>query len=112
MVGGKAHIHEAPPLIFHPEQARAPDFMATLEPSLNAYRETLAEERRALLDRYQLVDAAIKVVGIGSVGRNCWIGLFMSPGNDPLFLQFKEASESVLEPYAGRSAYPHHGRAW
>jgi hypothetical protein len=49
-------------------------------------------------------------VGIGSVGRACWIGLFMSPGNDPLFLQFKEACESVLEPYAGRSAYPHHGQ--
>jgi hypothetical protein len=110
MVGGKAHIHEAPPFIFHPDQARAPDFMATLGPSLDAYRETLPEERRALLDRYQLVDAAIKVVGIGSVGRACWIGLFMSPGNDPLFLQFKEATGSVLEPYAGRSAYPHHGQ--
>jgi uncharacterized protein (DUF2252 family) len=110
MVGGKAHIHDAPPLIFHPEQAREADFMATLETSYNAYRETLAEERRALLDRYQLVDAAIKVVGIGSVGRACWIGLFMSAGNDPLFLQIKEAGESVLEPYAGRSAYSHHGQ--
>lgn len=56
------------------------------------------------------MDAAIKVVGVGSVGRSCWIALYMSSANDPLFLQFKEARESVLEPYAGRSIYPHHGQ--
>jgi len=110
MVGGQIHIRDAPPLIFHPEEARAPDFMARLEAVLATYRESLTDERRALFDRYRLVDAAIKVVGIGSVGRRCWIGLFMSAGNDPLFLQFKEARASVLEPYAGRSAYPHHGQ--
>jgi uncharacterized protein (DUF2252 family) len=55
------------------------------------------------------VDVAIKVVGIGSVGRRCWIALMMSEGNDPLFLQFKEAVNSVLEPYIGKSAYGHHG---
>jgi uncharacterized protein (DUF2252 family) len=110
MVGGQIHIRDAPPLIFHPEEAHAPGFRAMIEPVLAAYRETLPDDRRALLDRYRLVDAAIKVVGIGSVGRACWIGLFMSAGNDPLFLQFKEARESVLEPYAGRSVYPHHGQ--
>jgi hypothetical protein len=110
MVGGQIHIRDAPPLIFHPEEARAPDFMATLEAALTNYRETLPDERRALMDRYRLVDAAIKVVGIGSVGRRCWVGLFMSAANDPLFLQFKEARASVLEPYAGRSAYKHHGQ--
>ncbi|HBK04392.1 MAG TPA: DUF2252 domain-containing protein [Acetobacteraceae bacterium] len=110
MVGGQIHIRDAPPLIFHPEEARAPDFMASLEVAVTAYRETLPEDRRALFDRYRLVDAAIKVVGIGSVGRRCWIALFMSAGNDPLFLQFKEATQSVLEPYARRSAYPHHGQ--
>jgi uncharacterized protein (DUF2252 family) len=62
------------------------------------------------VDRYRLVDVAIKVVGVGSVGRRCWIALMMSEGNDPLFLQFKEAVQSVLEPYAGRSAYGHHGQ--
>ena len=110
MVSGHLHIREAAPLIFHPEVAREPDFMARLEAVLATYRETLPDERRALFDRYRLVDAAIKVVGIGSVGRRCWIGLFMSAGNDPLFLQFKEARASVLEPYAGRSIYPHHGQ--
>jgi uncharacterized protein (DUF2252 family) len=110
MVGGQIHIRDAPPLIFHPEVARAPDFMTTLETLASAYRATLPDERRALLDHYHLVDAAIKVVGIGSVGRRCWIALFMSANNDPLFLQFKEARASVLEPYAGRSLYGHHGQ--
>ena len=110
MVSGHLHIREAAPLIFHPEVAREPDFMARLEAVLKTYRETLPDERRALFDRYRLVDAAIKVVGIGSVGRRCWIGLFMSAGNAPLFLQFKEARASVLEPHAGRSIYPHHGQ--
>lgn len=110
MVGGQVHIHDAPPLIFHPEVSRAPDFMDRLTAIMATYRETLASERRELFDRYRLVDAAIKVVGIGSVGRRCWIGLFMSANNDPLFLQFKEARASVLEPYAGRSLFAHHGQ--
>jgi uncharacterized protein (DUF2252 family) len=110
MVGGQIHIRDTPPLIFHPEITREPDFDEALQHVLEAYRETLPEERRALLDHYRLVDAAIKVVGIGSVGRSCWIALFMSAANDPLFLQFKEARASVLEPYAGQSVYPHHGQ--
>ena len=63
-----------------------------------------------LLDRYHILDAAIKVVGIGSVGRRCWIALLMSANNDPLFLQFKEAAPSVLEPFAGKSVYSHPGQ--
>jgi uncharacterized protein (DUF2252 family) len=81
-----------------------------LEAILHGYRETLAEERRALLDRYRLVDVAIKAVGIGSVGRWCSIALLMSERNSPLFLQVKEAKASVLEPFAGKSVYPHHGQ--
>jgi hypothetical protein len=110
MISGQIHIRDAPPLIFHPEIAREPDFMARLAAVFETYRKTLPEERRALLDRYRLVDAAIKVVGIGSVGSRCWIALFMSADNAPLFLQFKEARASALEPYAGRSVYPHHGQ--
>jgi hypothetical protein len=110
VVGGKIHIGEAPPLIFHPEAARLPEFMETLEKVLATYRDTLPEDRRELFDRYRLVDAAIKVVGVGSVGRRCWIALFMSAANDPLFLQFKEARASALEPFAGASVYPHHGQ--
>ncbi|HEY7244075.1 MAG TPA: DUF2252 domain-containing protein [Xanthobacteraceae bacterium] len=107
--GGAIRIREQPPLIFHPEVARAPAFEATREHVFRAYRETLADDRRMLLDRYRVVDAAIKVVGIGSVGRQCWIALLMSQANEPLFLQFKEAVASVLEPFAGRSGYRHHG---
>jgi uncharacterized protein (DUF2252 family) len=75
----------------------------------NDCRATLPEDRRTLLDRFPIVDAAIKVVGVGSVGRRCWILLLMSESNDPLFLQFKEAVASVLEPFAGASHHAHHG---
>ena len=75
-----------------------------------AYRSTLPSAYQSLLDRYELRDAAVKVVGIGSVGTSCWVLLFMASEGDPLFLQVKEARPSVLEPYAGKSAYPNHGQ--
>ena len=110
MVGGRVRIRDTPPLIYHPEGSRGPEFEEQLKRIFRDYRETLSEDRRVLLDRYHLVDAAIKVVGVGSVGRRCWIVLMMSSCNDPLFLQFKEAVPSVLEPYAGESVYPQHGQ--
>jgi uncharacterized protein (DUF2252 family) len=109
-IGGQIRITDHPPLIFHPEASGASKFQEECEQIFRAYRETLPDDRRILLDRYRVVDAAIKVVGIGSVGRRCWIALLMSENNDPLFLQFKEAVESVMEPYAGKSAYSHHGQ--
>jgi len=110
MVGGQIRIQDNPPLIFHPEGARERDFLPLIESILADYRETLADDRRVLLDRYRVVDAAWKVVGIGSVGTRCAIVLMMSIANEPLFLQWKEARKSVLEPYAGKSGYPHHGQ--
>ncbi|HKT20487.1 MAG TPA: DUF2252 domain-containing protein [Stellaceae bacterium] len=110
MVGGHVAIRDAPPLIFHPEASHAPEFRQLLETIFTAYRENLADDRRTLLDQFRVVDAAIKVVGIGSVGRRCWIALLMSANNGALFLQFKEAAASVLEPYLGKSAYGHHGQ--
>ena len=110
MVGGRLGIRDSPPLIYHPEVTRRDGFEQVLLQVLRDYRETLSDDRRELLDRYRHVDAAIKVVGIGSVGRTCWIGLLMSAGNDPLFLQVKEATHSVLEPFSGKSVYPHHGQ--
>jgi uncharacterized protein (DUF2252 family) len=109
-VAGQIRITDQPPLIFHPKTTAAPDAEATLQQLFHAYRESLGEDRRVLLDRYRLVDVAIKVVGVGSVGRRCWVALMMSEGNHPLFLQFKEAVSSVLEPYAGKSRYGHHGQ--
>ena len=77
---------------------------------LAKYKETLPDDRRALFDRFRLVDVAMKVVGIGSVGTMCLVALFMSMAGRPFFLQVKEANASVLEPYAGASAYSHHGQ--
>lgn len=110
VVGGRTTIRDAPPLIFHPDFSRQPEFTGTLDTVFAAYRDTLPDDRRLLLDRYRVVDAAIKVVGVGSVGRRCWITLLMSAANDPLFLQFKEAVPSVLEPHAGASHYAHPGQ--
>ena len=93
-VAGQIRITDQPPLIFHPRTTSAPEAEATLEQLLHAYRQSLADDRRILFDRYRLVDVAIKVVGVGSVGRRCWIALMMSEGNHPLFLQFKEAVSS------------------
>ena len=108
-VGGQLRIHDAPPLIFHPPGDNGPEFHAMVESVFNGYRDTLSADRRALLNQYRGVDAAMKVVGIGSVGRRCWIFLLMSACNAPLFLQVKEAVASVLEPFAGASEYAHHG---
>lgn len=110
MVGGQVRIRDLPPLVYHPTDIDAEEARTRMEVLLASYRETLADDRRELLDRYRLVDAAVKVVGIGSVGTYCLIGLMMSANNDPLFLQWKEARQSVLEPYAGKSVYSHHGQ--
>ena len=109
-VGGRIRITDQPPLIFHPEITGTAGATTILDELFRNYRESLPDDRRILLDRYRLVDVAIKVVGVGSVGRRCWIALMMSKGNEPLFLQFKEAVKSVLEPYAGKSIYDHHGQ--
>lgn len=110
MVGGRITIKDQPPLIFHTDTMLGEAAGAQMDKFLALYRETLSDDRRVLLDRYRLVDVAIKVVGIGSVGRYCSIGLFMSSSNQPLFLQFKQAVPSVLEPYAGHSVYEHAGQ--
>jgi uncharacterized protein (DUF2252 family) len=110
MVGGQVRIRDNPPLIYHPDEMSPDQLRTLLVDNLHAYRETLAEDRRVLLDQYRFVDGAIKVVGIGSVGTVCLVILMMSAQNKPLFLQWKEARESVLEPYAGKSAYAHHGQ--
>jgi uncharacterized protein (DUF2252 family) len=77
---------------------------------LGEYAETLDEGARLLVGRYRYVDAAHKVVGVGSVGTRAWITLlFGGDEEDPLFLQIKEAGPSVLEPFAGPSSFPNHG---
>jgi uncharacterized protein (DUF2252 family) len=107
---GLPRIHDTPPTIFHPDEARHPGYIEMLNKVLAQYKETLTEDRRVLFDRYQLVDAAVKVVGIGSVGTMCMVVLLMSVAGHPLFLQVKEAHASVLEAHAGASVYDHHGQ--
>jgi len=108
--GKQPRIHDSPPTIFHEERSKAAGYRDMLRAVLANYRETLSEDRRILFDRYRVVDAAIKVVGIGSVGTLCGVILMMSIADRPFFLQVKEANASVLEAYAGKSAYPHHGQ--
>ncbi len=108
--GRPARIRDHPPLIYHLEGPRHRAFKDVAARALAGYRESLPPERRLLLDRFELVDAAFKVVGVGSVGTFCGIMLMMSGDGEPLFLQFKEARASVLERYAGPSPYPHHGQ--
>jgi len=82
-----------------------------LKSKFKVYRHSLQPDRRHLLDSYELVDFARKVVGVGSVGTRCWIALFMGRDDqDPLFLQIKEAEESVLAAYAGHSGFANHGQ--
>ena len=108
-VGGQHRIRDTPPTIFHPEESRAANYLELCREVLAKYRETLADDLRVLFDRYDLVDVAVKVVGIGSVGTLCLVALMMSVADHPFFLQVKEANASVLEAYAGKSAYAHHG---
>lgn len=102
-------IKENPPLIFHVRDVSYDEHAANVHQAYARYRDTLQEDRQLLLDRYTLTDFAIKVVGVGSVGTFCGILLLMASGDDPLFLQFKQARPSVLEPYAGKSRHANDG---
>jgi uncharacterized protein (DUF2252 family) len=104
--GGRHRLVDQPPILFHPAEQ---DFDQRVRSALAAFRQTLSDERRVLLDRYHFEDAALKVVGIGSVGTRCYIMLLVSNDNHPLMLQFKEARRSVLEPYTGKSTYNNQG---
>ena len=77
---------------------------------VRGYRHSLQSDRRHLLEEFQFVQIARKVVGVGSVGTRAWILLMVGLGNDdPLFLQAKEAEASVLEEFVGKSGYANHG---
>jgi uncharacterized protein (DUF2252 family) len=112
-VDGAPRIVSDPPLIV-PVEELADERPETIEREvrglLRTYRESLEHDRRQLVDGYRFVHLARKVVGVGSVGTRAWIVLLVGRDeDDPLFLQFKEADASVLEPYAGASRYENHG---
>lgn len=102
-------IKENPPLIYHMRDKGHEEQTANLQRAFDGYRESMQEDRRLLLDRFKVMDVAIKVVGVGSVGTFCGILLLMASEHDPLFLQFKQARPSVLEAYAGKSIHANDG---
>ncbi len=114
-VAGELRIVADPPLIVPVEDlivsgSEWEDPAPLIKKLLNSYRRTLGHQGHPL-EEFRYVHAARKVVGVGSVGTRCYILLLTGRDEeDPLFLQVKEAQASVLEPYAGRSAYPHHGQ--
>jgi uncharacterized protein (DUF2252 family) len=112
-VDGQLRIVSEPPLIVPLRELAEEDpeeIERRVREILADYGETLAEDRRALLDSYRYIDAALKVVGVGSVGTRAWIVLLQGRDEgDPLFLQIKEAQASVLEPYAEPTAYAQQG---
>jgi uncharacterized protein (DUF2252 family) len=115
VVDGRVRIANQEPLIVPivdlvPESDSEQVFEGLVE-LLRAYRNTLDFDRRVLLDRFELVDFARKVVGVGSVGTRAWIALMLGgDGRDPLFLQVKEAEASVLEEHLGPSEFANHGQ--
>jgi len=108
--GGSSRFKDQLPAIFHWEGHTAGEIHWEVRQAFDRYRESLAPNYRMLLDHYEIMDAAIKVVGVGSVGTGCWMMLLMARGKDPLILQVKEARASVLEGFAGKSVYPNHGQ--
>ena len=114
-VDGELRIVGDPPLVTpiedvlpDAEQQHLEDVVRRM---ISSYRHTLPHDRRHLLESYRYVHAARKVVGVGSVGARTWILLMVGRDDaDPLFLQFKEAQASVLEPFLGRSQYGQHGQ--
>jgi uncharacterized protein (DUF2252 family) len=108
--GKRPVIKDKLPSIFHFEGKNPEEFQELVREAFNLYRESLNPAFRSLLDRFELFDVAIKVVGVGSVGTSCWVFLFITGDGEPFFLQVKEARASVLEPYAGKSIYQNHGQ--
>ncbi len=103
-------IRDKKPLVHHFDTGHSDVHSMVARRAFASYRASLQEDRRVLLDRFRLKDVAFKVVGVGSVGTFCAIGLFMTADDEPLFLQIKEAQTSVLAPYAGASLYPNQGQ--
>jgi uncharacterized protein (DUF2252 family) len=114
VVDGEARIVAEPPLIVPltdlVEGKAGNEIFEELHELLRSYRATLEHDRRVLLEKFRLVDFARKVVGVGSVGTRAWIALMLGrDGQDPLFLQLKEAEASVLEQFLGPSEFDNHG---
>jgi uncharacterized protein (DUF2252 family) len=108
---GEAYrIKDAPPTMYHRSKDGRIKVPESTHAAFNRYKETLPSSTQFLLNRFELKDMALKVVGVGSVGTRCFVALLMAGEKDPLFLQVKEARPSVLEPFAGKSVFGNHGQ--
>jgi uncharacterized protein (DUF2252 family) len=114
VVDGQPRFVSDPPVLVPVEDLAGEDaegIEALFREVMRSYKRTLTAERRRLVDRFSYAHAARKVVGVGSVGTRAWVLLMLGrDGEDPLFLQFKEAQPSVLEPFLGSSSYSNHGQ--
>ncbi len=109
-VEGQYRIRPAHPVIVRFPIELYPGVLEELRSAIALYQDTLAEDRREVLRRYYFGDFARKVVGVGSVGLEAFVMLLLGDREDePLFLQLKQAQESVLAPFAGHSEYQHQG---
>jgi uncharacterized protein (DUF2252 family) len=114
-VDGQVQIVDDAPLIVPLSEfasgAEGTVLLETLQALVRRYRDSLEPDRRVLLEQFHLTDFARKVVGVGSVGTRAWIALLVGrDGDDPLFLQMKEAEASVLEEFLGPSEFKNHGQ--
>jgi len=114
-VDGALRFRADPPLLMPADQIFDPalvtEMVEHLLTALTEYRTTLSGDRRHLLSRYEFVDLARKVVGVGSVGTRCWVALFIGRDRgDPLVLQIKQAEQSVAEPFLRPSEYLNMGQ--
>lgn len=114
VIDGRRQIAPDPPLLVRLQDLLPDTERGTLEKEIirliEHYGQTLPTDRRFLLESYRVADMARKVVGVGSVGTRCWIILLLGKDDqDPLFLQAKEADESVLAPYVGGSTFATQG---
>jgi len=108
VVDGRRVLLEDPPVLTHVADERA---LASLQTVFADYRATMPENRRDFLERYRFVDFALKVVGVGSVGTRCYVIVLEGRDeNDPLILQAKEATASVMEPHLQASVHPSHAQ--
>ncbi len=108
--GGSPVLKNKPPTMFHWKGHKPGEIHPVVRDGFAHYCESLPLCSRELLDRYEIKDAAAKVVGVGSVGTQCSVILLLAGRGDPLFLQVKQARASVLEAYAGKSVFPNHGQ--
>ena len=114
VVDGEPRIISDPPLLVPARElvseGQAQELEERIREMIDRYRGSLKGDRRHLFDSYRFVEMARKVVGVGSVGTRAWVLLMMGrDGQDPLFMQAKEAEASVLEPYVGASEFGNHG---